>query len=29
MVLYLAAMLTLFLAGPGAASIDGVLSRKR
>jgi len=29
MVLYLAAMLTLFIAGPGAASIDGILSRKR
>jgi uncharacterized membrane protein YphA (DoxX/SURF4 family) len=28
MVLYLAAMLTLLIAGPGAASIDQILSRK-
>jgi|ERR1700678_3905556 len=28
MVFYLGALLTLFLAGPGAASLDGVLARK-
>jgi uncharacterized membrane protein YphA (DoxX/SURF4 family) len=28
MVLYLGALLTLFIAGPGAASLDCVLARK-